>query len=83
MVKGTTRQVIVVRGDPNASFDQAFFLVREDIISNGGISEDLLLQEARRACRTSDQPRLLHRILWSFPGAAVIGIIWLVSAYFI
>ena len=83
MVKGTTRQVIVIDGSTNASFDQAIFLIREDLISKGGITEDLLLQEARRACRTAERPRMFHKLLWSFPGAAVIGILWFVTAFFI
>lgn len=82
MVKGTTRQVIVINGTPNASFDQAIFLVREELVSKGGITEDLLLKEARSACRSAERPRTLHRLLWSFPGAALIGIIWLITAFF-
>ncbi|MBQ9967762.1 MAG: hypothetical protein IJO88_03460 [Oscillospiraceae bacterium] len=81
MVKGITRQVIVIRGEPDAPFDQAIFLVRDDIISKGGITEDLLLKEAKRACRSSEQPRMLHRLLWSFPGAAAIGVIWLITVF--
>ena len=47
MVKGITRQVIVVKSPDKKLFDQAIFLVREDALANGGITEEALLNEAR------------------------------------
>lgn len=80
MVKGITRQVIVVKGADKASFDQAIFLVRDDIVSKGGISEDALLKEARQLC--SEPSRMpWHKVLWSGLGAAVTGLIWIATAF--
>ena len=46
MVKGVTRQVIVVKGPDPKLFDEAIFLVRDSVLSEGGITEEALLQEA-------------------------------------
>ena len=80
MVKGTTRQVIVINGTQDASFDQAIFLVREDLLSKGGMSEDALLKEARLACKSEKHPHALPNALSSLCGAALIGLVWLLTA---
>ena len=43
MVKGTTRQVVVVKGPDPKLFDQAIFLVRDDVVLDGGVTEEALL----------------------------------------
>jgi len=80
MVKGITRQVVVVNGTNEASFDQAIFLVKNNVITKGGITEDALLKEARQLCSS-----VTHRgrcILWSLSGSALTGLIWLITALF-
>lgn len=81
MVKGITRQVVVVKRPDQKLFDQAIFLVREDALADGGITEEALLSEARMVCRHKE-PRLIwfHRLLWAFSGAAVTGLLWFISA---
>lgn len=80
MVRGITRQVIVVKGPDQKLFDQAIFLVREDALSNGGVTEDALLNEARNACRQAVHPgRWRTRLLWAGSGAAITGAAWLLS----
>lgn len=81
MVKGITRQVVVMQGSADASFDQAIFLVRENILSEGGVTEDALLKEARLVCKNVARPRLFSQILWSFSGAAAIGLVWLLTLW--
>lgn len=80
MVKGTTRQVIVVNGTDKAVFDQAIFLVRDDVISNGGVTEDAILKQARQACQTASPPPAWRNILWSAFGAGAVGLLWLLTA---
>ena len=79
MVKGTTRQVVVVNGPDPKLFDQAIFLVRDDVLMDGGISEDDLLKEARNVCRfdPSSGLSIRHKLFWSFLGAAAMGCLWL------
>ena len=45
MVKGTSRQVIVVQGTEPKLFEQAIFILRDNALG-AGISEDALLKEA-------------------------------------
>ena len=46
MVKGNSRQVIVVK--PQAQlFEQAIFLLREDAVESGGVSPRELLEQAQ------------------------------------
>lgn len=81
MIKGITRQVVVVRSPDPKVFEQAIFLVRDDVLANGGISEKALLEEAVKACAA--RPGITGRfmsLLWGLSGAAVTGVIWLISA---
>ena len=81
MVKGITRQVIVVKGPDQKLFDQAIFLVREDALAEGGITEEALLKEAKIVCRNAEPVQnLLRKLLWAACGALTTGAIWLFSA---
>ena len=79
MVKGTSRQVIVVNGTEEKLFDQAIFILRDSAVGEGGISDEALLKEARGYL---EQPagrrrKWLHNgPLW---GAAGAGAAWLLS----
>lgn len=77
MVKGTTRQVVVVKGvDPNL-FEQAIFLVRDDVLMKGGITEDALLEQVQQSCRPTAGKRWVQRLLWAVGGAVFTGCLWL------
>ncbi len=81
MVKGITRQVVVVKGPDQKLFDQAIFLVREDALAEGGITEEALLKEAKIVCRNAEpRQNLLKKLLWAASGALITGSIWLISA---
>lgn len=81
MVKGTTRQVIVVRPQESDLFEQAIFLLREEALEQHGVTEQALLEEARpplpphrrphartAASRLSCTPRW-ERHLWGWRGS--------------
>ena len=82
MVKGITRQVIVVKAPDKKLFDQAIFLVREDALANGGITEEALLSEARTVCKQAN-PHITWpmRLLWAGYGAAATGCLWLLFTF--
>lgn len=81
MVKGITRQVVVVKGPDPKVFEQAIFLVREDALSDGGISEETLLQQARAACAAPKAPPVWRqRLQWLAVGAGSMGLVWLLTA---
>lgn len=81
MVKGITRQVVVVQGGDPAMFEQAIFLVRDDVVAQGGITEEALLEEARRTCNPTASlwARLRNRLLWAGSGAGAMGLVWLIT----
>lgn len=83
MVKGITRQVVVVQSPDPKLFDQAIFLVRENALEEGGITEEALLSEARTVCKQAHAPSArLNRFLWAAGGSAVTGLFWLLSCLF-
>ena len=82
MVKGISRQVIVVDGPDPKLFDQAIFILKDDALGEG-VTEEALLKEARQVIRGSGKgkkrPRALPGVGWSALGAALVGIAWAIS----
>ncbi len=79
-MKGITRQVVVVKEPDPKLFDQAIFLLREDAIADGGISEETLLKEARMVCRESSPSFFRWQyLLWALAGSMLTGLIWLLT----
>ena len=75
MVKGITRQVIVVQGTDPKLFEQAIFILREDAKE---LTERQLLQEAKKAARSGRNQKCRNFIgpMWAGAGAAVTGLAW-------
>lgn len=88
MVKGTSRRVIVVDSPDTDLFEQAIFIVRNDILSDRGVTAQMLVDEACRVARSCARTQMTKRrffrratpLFWSVLGAGVIAIAWLVSA---
>ncbi len=79
MVKGTSRQVIVVHAPEEKLFDQAIFILR-DGAPGEGVSDEALLREARQCLDHPRQQSWLHNgPLWGTMGAALTGLVWLLS----
>lgn len=80
MVKGISRQVIVVHAPEPKLFEQAIFILKEGTC---GVSDDALLKEAQQAIRENGaigrRKALLSAFLWAACGAAVMGLLWLGS----
>lgn len=86
MVKGNTRQVIVVKAPDTKLFDQAIFLLKEDALEKSGVGERELLEQARRYAdgylysnTTQKHRRKLPPFFWLAMGAAPIGLAWLAT----
>ena len=79
MVKGTSRQVIVVHAPEEKLFDQAIFILKEGAVENGGISDEALLKEAKSYL----DPPVHRRRKWLHNGpvwgAAGAGLAWLIA----
>ena len=86
MVKGTSRQVIVVQGAEPKLFEQAIFILRDNAVEKG-VTDEALLKEAREAIRGYDKAAgkrqmYLNGAAWSAAGAMVTGLVWLLTILF-
>ena len=83
MVKGITRQVIVVQSPDRKLFEQAIFIIREDAAD---VTDEMLLKEAQKAIRHPgrEKKRMLHLYGpgWACGGAMLTGLVWLLSSVF-
>ena len=81
MVKGVSRQVIVVHSPDPKLFDQAIFILKEEAVGQG-ITEEALLKEARQVIRGSVNKKKtdLYGPVWACGGALATGLVWLPTA---
>ena len=83
MVKGISRQVIVVHAPDPKLFEQAIFILKDDV--GEGITDEALLKEARSAIRGSVDKAgkkkhfYLYGAVWASGGALITGLIWLLT----
>lgn len=89
MVKGISRQVVVVRALDTNLFEQAIFLVRDGALPRQGVTEDDIIKEATAAAEACLPQRRRQiaaafwpRILWSCGGACCTGILWALTLLF-
>ncbi len=80
MVKGVSKQVIVVHSPDKALFDQAIFILKDNAVGEG-VTEETLLKEARQIIREPEHKRFLRAYgpVWACGGAAVMGLAWLLT----
>ena len=81
MVKGVSRQVIVVHSPDPKLFDQAIFILKDEAVEQG-ITEEALLKEAQQVIRgpVKKQKLWLYGPVWACGGAFLTGLVWLLSA---
>ena len=81
MVKGISRQVIVVQSPDPELFEQAIFIVRD---GQKEITEEALLKEAKRLMNahgiSKGKMNIVASVFWTCCGAMLTGIAWLISA---
>lgn len=78
MVKGISRQVILVHGPDTEMFEQAIFILKEN---TGEVTDEMLLKEAKRIINNSGKPRRPSGPVWAFAGAVFTGLIWILSIF--
>ena len=84
MVKGITRQVILVKSPDPRLFEEAIFIVKEEALAREGVSADKVLREARQAAdgylrQGRAWNRRLERVpapAWGALGAALASAGW-------
>ena len=80
MVKGTSRQVIVVHAPEEKLFDQAIFILREGAVGEGGVSDEALLREAKGYLGYTQRHRnkwLHNGPVWGAAGAGIGALVTL------
>ncbi len=83
MVKGISRQVIVVHSPEQKLFDQAIFILKDNAVGKEGITDEMLLKSADKLLRSSGggskNSKKLYGPVWAIAGALITGIVWLLS----
>ena len=79
MVKGISKQVIVLHGSETKLFEQAIFILREGAVGKG-ITEEALLKEAKLLMGTQGRKKNpWFGAFWAGSGALITGLIWLIT----
>ena len=82
MVKGISRQVIVVHSPDRKLFEQAIFILREDAQD---VTDEALMKEANRLIRGPVGERKKRKLYlfgpaWACGGAMLIALAWLITS---
>ena len=84
MVKGVSKQVIVVQSPDRKLYDQAIFILSDQAIHSRQVTESMVLQEANRLLKSPRQYRTgsaWNKLIWCGVGAAVVGALWILGGY--
>ena len=80
MVKGISRQVIVVHSPGEELFDQAIFILKDSAVGEG-ITEEKLMKEAKQCIRGDGEGKVARSgPLWACGGAVFTALLWLATA---
>lgn len=87
MVKGISRQVVVVKSPDTSLFEQAIFLIRDGALPKSGVTEEDILRAANRAAADCLRPRSTRRLapfwqraLCALGGAGATALAWLLCS---
>lgn len=81
MVKGISRQVIVVHSPDPKLFEQAIFILRDEAVGQEGVTDQALLKEAQRLIHSPEPKRHAYQsgLVWACGGALLTGLAWLLT----
>lgn len=90
MVKGVARRVIVVKSPDRRLFEQAIFIMKEDVFHSNGVTAEQVVAEAQRVAdgyirRHAGPGRFLRHIpgpAYAAAGAIAATLIWCVAIFF-
>lgn len=82
MVKGISRQVIVVDAPEPKLFEQAIFILKDDV--GEGVTDEALMKEAQQAIQGGERQKkkrhfYLYAAVWASVGAITTGMVWLLT----
>lgn len=83
MVKGITKQVVLVHSPDRKLFEQAIFILSDEATVHGGVTDEALLKEARFAIREERSfPAKInwnHVLAGSVAGVLFTSVLWVIS----
>lgn len=82
MVKGISRQVIVVHSPDQKLFEQAIFILKDEAVAEG-VTDEMLLKSADRLLRNPQRGKSISPVygsVWACAGALLTGLVWLITA---
>lgn len=81
MVKGNSRQVIVVHSPDEKLFEQAIFILKDGAVGKDGVTDEALLKEAKQFISAPRRQRrhMASGPIWACGGAALTGLVWWLS----
>ena len=89
MVKGITRRVIVIKSPDRKLFEEAIFIVRDDALTEPGVTPDDIIKEAQNVADSyirnnlkSKRPKLPPSVLVLL-GAGITGAMWFLAWMFL
>ena len=78
MVKGISRQVILVKSPDPKLFDEAIFILKDSAVREG-ITDDMLLKQAKQAIGREKHFGFRAFLLSAILGGFLVGLIWAVT----
>ena len=81
MVKGVSRQVIVVHAPGEELFDQAIFILKDEAVGKG-VTDEMLMKQAQQAIHMGSGRKRklwLYGPVWACGGAVMTGLVWLLT----
>ena len=82
MVKGISKQVIVVNSPDKKMFDQAIFILSDEAMKEDGVSNEELLRQAKALI---NKPKITQMrspfvgVVFALSGAVLTGAVWLLT----
>ena len=82
MVKGISRQVIVVHSPDQKLFDQAIFILKDEAVKEG-ITDEMLLKSANKLLASASPDKKIpitrYGAVWACAGALLTGLAWFLT----
>ena len=82
MVKGISRQVIVVQSPDQKLFEQAIFILNDAAVAKG-VTDEMLLRSANKLLQSGHKAKKpgiwMYGSVWACAGAMLTGLVWLIT----
>lgn len=83
MVKGISRQVIVVQSPDQKLFEQAIFILKDEAVGKNCVTDEMLLKTADKLLKSSGcgntGRRKMYGPVWACAGALTTALVWLLT----